>query len=161
MLVLNGRDEVRGLDFHRAIGGGIEFGERAEDALRREFMEELGVHVEHAELLGVYENIFVYEGEPAHEIAHIYAVHSAEIDALPLDARLHVLDEGSPVNWVAIDDIRAGIRPLFPSGAPEELLSLAGSGPLAGNGWLAGIDPLVENGDSLAGPGPQERTGGR
>lgn len=128
VLVLNGRDELRGLDFHRAIGGGIEFGETAADALRREFMEELGVRVDRAELLGVHENIFVYEGEPAHEIAHIYAVTSAEIDALPLDARLVVLDEGSPVNWVPIAEIRDGIHPLFPAGAPEVLLSLTGDG---------------------------------
>mgnify|MGYP001964460840 CR=1 FL=1 len=60
LLALEGHDSSRRLDFLRAIGGGIEFGETAGDALRREFMEELGVTLEDAEPLGVFENIFTY-----------------------------------------------------------------------------------------------------
>ena len=45
--------------FVRAIGGGIEFGERAEHALRREFRAELGVELSSVELLAVTENLFV------------------------------------------------------------------------------------------------------
>lgn len=123
VLALFGRDELIGLDFLRAIGGGIEFGERAEEALHREFMEELGVRLESATRLGVFDNIFTYEGEAAHEIAHVYEVDCAELDALPLDAELHVLDEGSPVRWVPIERIRSGEIPLFPAGATESLLA--------------------------------------
>ena len=121
VLVMEGRDESAGLAFCRAIGGGIEFGERAAEALRREFLEELDVRVDAAELLGVRENLFTYEGRRGHEIAHIFAVESAEISALPLDAELRVLDEGSPVRWVPIAEILAGTRPLYPAGAPELL----------------------------------------
>ncbi|UYO96228.1 NUDIX domain-containing protein [Microbacterium sp. M28] len=127
VLVLAGRDHSVGADFHRAIGGGIEFGERADDALRREFMEELGVSLVGSGLLAVCENIFTYEGEPGHEIAHIFAVVCAELDAVPLDAELHVLDEGSPVRWVPIDDLRDGVRPLYPAGALEALCALIGA----------------------------------
>lgn len=126
LLALEGTDHSRGLDFLRAIGGGVEFGETAEDALRREFMEELGVRLDDVELLGVRENIFTYEGEPGHEIAFIFAVESAELDAVALDAELHVLDEGSPVRWVPIAEVRDGRRTLFPEGAPELLLSRLG-----------------------------------
>lgn len=126
VLVLLGRDHAIGVDFYRAIGGGIEFGERADEALRREFMEELGVTIEGSRPLAVAENIFMYEGEPGHEIAHVFAVDCAELDALPLDAELHVLDEGSPVRWVPIDDLRDETRPLFPAGAPEALFALVG-----------------------------------
>lgn len=124
LLALFGTDSARGLDFLRAIGGGIEFGERAEEALRREFMEELGVELNAARLLGVRENIFTYEGRPGHEIAHIFAVDSDELNAVPLDAELHVLDEGSPVRWVPISDIGDGRRTLFPSGALDLLLAM-------------------------------------
>ena len=124
VLALEGRDQTAGLDFLRAIGGGIEFGERAEHALRREFMEELGVHVDAAVLLGVRENLFTYEGRPGHEIAHIFAVTSAELDAVPLDSALRILDEGSRVRWVPISEIDAAARPLFPAGAAELLAKL-------------------------------------
>ncbi|GLI26214.1 NUDIX hydrolase [Agromyces rhizosphaerae] len=118
VLVLDGNDSVKGLAFHRAIGGGIEFGETAEEALRREFVEELGVALGRVELLEVVENIFTYEGTPGHEIAHVFAVESAEIDAIPLDARLHVLDQGSPIRWVPI---RETPDPFFPHGVAELL----------------------------------------
>ncbi|MCK2036063.1 NUDIX domain-containing protein [Microbacterium sp. SSW1-49] len=124
VLALFGTDSSRGLDFLRAIGGGIEFGERADEALHREFMEELGVTLETATLLGVRDNIFTYEGVPGHEIAHIYALTSSALDAVPLDAELHVLDEGSPVRWVPIAEVREGTRLLFPDGATELLLAL-------------------------------------
>ncbi|MEV7609724.1 NUDIX domain-containing protein [Microbacterium sp. NPDC089320] len=125
LLALEGRDDSRGLDFLRAIGGGIEFGETAVVALRREFMEELGVTLDGAEPLGVFENIFTYEGEPGHEIAHVFAVTSAELDAVPLDAELRILDEGSPVRWVPIADIASGARVLFPEGATEALRTIS------------------------------------
>lgn len=124
VLALEGHDHSRRLDFLRAIGGGIEFGETAADALRREFMEELGVTLETAELLGVFENIFTHEGSPGHEIAHVFAVSSAALDAVPLDAELRILDEGSPVRWVPIIDIKSGTRVLFPDGAPEALSAI-------------------------------------
>ncbi|WP_286308692.1 NUDIX hydrolase [Agromyces mangrovi Wang et al. 2018] len=116
VLVLDGRDRVKDASFHRALGGGIEFGETAEQALRREFVEELGVELGRVELLDVVQNIFTYEGRPGHEIAHVYAVESDEIDRIPLDARLHVLDEGSPVRWVPI---RETPHPFYPDGIAE------------------------------------------
>lgn len=67
------------------------------------------------------ENIFKYEGNPGHEIAHVFAVDSAEIDAIPLDARLHVLDEGSPVRWVPITQTS---RPFYPTGVASILGAL-------------------------------------
>lgn len=113
VLLLDGFDRVKGEAYHRAIGGGIEFGETAEAALRREFMEELGIGLEEVELLGVVENIFMFEGRQGHEIAHVFAVASAEIDAIALDAELRILDEGSPVRWISISDDQ---RPVYPSG---------------------------------------------
>ena len=120
LLVLDGTDFIKGESFHRAIGGGIEFGETAEQALRREFVEELAVSLQSVRLLGVLENIFEYEGQPGHEIVHVFSVDSTDLDAVPLDAELHVLDEGSPVRWRAISSLD---RPVYPSGA----LGLLGS----------------------------------
>ncbi len=117
LLVSEGVDTVRELEFFRALGGGIEFGESAEAALRREFREEFGCHLERVELLGVIENIFEYEATPGHEIVHVFTVDSAALLDVPLDAELRVLDEGSAVRWVPVEDLGQGQRPLFPSGA--------------------------------------------
>lgn len=122
VLVLEGVDRIKGEAFHRAIGGGIEFGETAEAALRREFEEELGVALGDVRLLAVLENIFEYEGEPGHEIAHVFAVQSTEIDALALDAQLAVLDEGSPIKWVPISEPG---HVFYPSGVAEMLSTLS------------------------------------
>lgn len=116
VLVSDGEEIASGRQFHRAIGGGIEFGETAEAALRREFVEELGMTLGRVELLAVIENLFVYENSPGHEIVHVFHVESPELDRIPLEARLHILDEGSPVGWVPI---RSADRPIYPQGVAE------------------------------------------
>ncbi len=123
VLLSVGFDRVRQLGFHRAVGGGIEFGELAVEAVHREFREELDVAIEDAELLAVLENRFEFEGNPGHEVVHVFAVRSAALDAVPLDADLVVLDEGSPVRWVPLDtDV-----PVFPSGVLDFLSQRAES----------------------------------
>jgi len=56
----------------RPIGGGIEFGERSIDAIAREVQEELGLSISDVRLIGTLESIFIYAGEPGHEIVQIY-----------------------------------------------------------------------------------------
>ncbi|MFG6504558.1 NUDIX hydrolase [Microbacterium sp. P05] len=114
VLVLDRTDSVNGESYHRAVGGGIEFGETAEQAVRREFLEELEVSLETVQLLGVLESIFEYEGEPGHEIVHVFRVESKALDAIPLDAKLRVLEEDSPAAWRAVSGLD---RPLYPMGA--------------------------------------------
>ncbi|MGO4188959.1 NUDIX domain-containing protein [Pseudarthrobacter sp. TAF60_1] len=122
VLVSGATDSVKGEAFYRAIGGGIEFGETADGAVRREFEEELGVALQKTQLLGVLENIFEYEAVAGHEIVHVFAVTAKELDVIPIDAELHILDEGSPVYWKRINDID---RPLYPDGALQMVLSQA------------------------------------
>lgn len=118
LLAEEGKDTVKDSAYLRAIGGGIEFGETAEVALRREFREELGMQLGNVWLLGVVENIYVHQGLPGHQIAHVFAVESSDIDSISLDAQLHILDEGSPVRWINIEQPN---RPLYPEGASDLL----------------------------------------
>ena len=62
----------------RFIGGGIEFGETSDDALEREFREELGVAVEAGPVVGTVENVYVWAGDPEHEFTVIREARFAD-----------------------------------------------------------------------------------
>jgi ADP-ribose pyrophosphatase YjhB (NUDIX family) len=74
VLVFEEQDSVKNEFFYRPIGGGIEFLESGADAVVREFKEETNLDVMSPTLLGVLENIFVYEGTNGHEIVQVYKV---------------------------------------------------------------------------------------
>lgn len=86
VLVSEGFDTVKQSYYYRPLGGGIEYGESSKTAVLREIQEELGVEVEHLQLVGVIENIFTYEGEQGHEIVFVF-------DGEFSDKSLYELDE--------------------------------------------------------------------
>ena len=45
LLVSEAFDKVKNSYFYRCLGGGIEFQETSKDALKREFMEEIGIDI--------------------------------------------------------------------------------------------------------------------
>jgi ADP-ribose pyrophosphatase YjhB (NUDIX family) len=71
ILVVEGCDEKYG-HFYRAVGGGVEYGERSEEALVREFDEELKAEIKNLKLLGIIGNIFGTGQNKGHEIDFIY-----------------------------------------------------------------------------------------
>ena len=113
--------------FLRALGGGIDFGETGAEALRREFREELGLEVVVGERLGVIENIFSYAGEPAHEVAQVFAVAGEGIDDWPLDERRPVLDstQGTTAGWHRIDELATNATDFFPPGILDLAVGLS------------------------------------
>src|SRR4029077_20578498 len=72
MLVGENTDPTTGVLFHRPLGGSVEFGERAVDAIVREIREELGCGLVEPVLLGVIENRFSYDGEPGHDVVFVF-----------------------------------------------------------------------------------------
>ena len=123
IFVAEGYDRIRKQTFYRPLGGGIEFGERAADTIKREVMEEIGAMVADLRYLGTLENLFVYEDEPGHEIVLVF--DGAFVDSVINEDSYMV--EGQDDNhilftamWKSLDYFRAGQASLYPDG----LLSL-------------------------------------
>lgn len=117
-LVERGHDRVAGRSYYRAIGGGVEFGERAAEAVAREWREELGLTLAELRPLGVLESLFSYEGRPGHEIVFAYRARVLEARAYAQDAFTRVDPSGlrHEAVWVPLDVLRQGAVPLYPAG---------------------------------------------
>ena len=72
ILVSDGVDPATGSPYCRPLGGSIEFGERAREAVVREIREELGVEIREVRLLGVLENLFTLDGQQGHEVVFVF-----------------------------------------------------------------------------------------
>jgi ADP-ribose pyrophosphatase YjhB (NUDIX family) len=109
---------------YRPLGGGVEFGERAADAVVREFREETGRAVEVVELIEVSENLFVYEGAPGHEIIFNFHVRFATADTPPDLAPLPYAEDGHPARdavWLPLAEVLGGMHTVYPEGFAEIL----------------------------------------
>ena len=72
ILVYKRKDDITGRFFFRLVGGCIEFGETSEDALKREFFEELSLEIDKVTLLEKFESIFIFNGFKRHEVVHLF-----------------------------------------------------------------------------------------
>ena len=102
----------------RPLGGGIEPGERAVEAVQREIMEELGLALTEPRLLAVIENIFEHRGVPGHEIVFAFEAAFADAEAYRREAFTFTdgaADEMCHSRWIDIASFRAGTQQLFPA----------------------------------------------
>jgi ADP-ribose pyrophosphatase YjhB (NUDIX family) len=106
----------------RPPGGTIEFGERAADALKREFLEELGQPIADPEPLSVLENLYTHGGTPGHEIVFVF--RTAFLDTAAYARERFEFKEGllaQEGRWIDRSQIRAGEAQLLPLGLAEKL----------------------------------------
>jgi ADP-ribose pyrophosphatase YjhB (NUDIX family) len=123
ILVAPGFDRVKGQRFYRPLGGEIDFGERAEDAVRREILEELGAEIDDVRLLAVAENIFTYLGAEGHELVWMFEARFKDESFYEQDVVM--CDEGGAqfeAHWVSLDVFVRGEAPLYPDGLLETLV---------------------------------------
>jgi ADP-ribose pyrophosphatase YjhB (NUDIX family) len=121
LLVEDGEDPVKGENYLRLLGGGVDFGERGEEAVRRELHEEIGVELVDVRYLGAVENLFTFLGKPHHEVCLLYSARFADETRFDQDAFAGTdFVDGREVavraRWVRVDEFHDGC-PLYPDGA--------------------------------------------
>lgn len=113
ILVVEGFDSEKNDIFYRCPGGGIEFLEKSEEALKREFLEEIGSHINVKKFLGISENIFTYQGKSAHEIIFFYLIDISDSD---YKEEYNFEDHGKnyKATWIDITEFKNNKKILYP-----------------------------------------------
>jgi 8-oxo-dGTP pyrophosphatase MutT (NUDIX family) len=108
---------TQGRLYYRPIGGTIEFGERGEEAVRREFREEIAADLADVRYLGMLENIFTSEGRRGHEIVLVYDGRLTNASLYQLEVILGD-ENGNPFKaiWKDISAFGPGKPPVYPEG---------------------------------------------
>ncbi len=121
LLLMEGYDPAKRQTFYRPLGGGVEFGEHARDALLREFKEELGAELVNIRYRGALENVFTFNHQPGHEIMLLFEADFADQSLYARDDLVAVEDqERIPTAWKRLADF-TDETPLYPVGLSELL----------------------------------------
>ncbi|MBI5032256.1 MAG: NUDIX hydrolase [Chloroflexi bacterium] len=118
ILVFEGYDPSKNQVFHRPLGGGIEAGEYAKDAIVREIREELGAEITNVRLIGTLESIFTFNCRPGHEIVMVYDAEFVDRSLYDKD-KFDVVEEVETIRamWKSLNDFcKADAPPLYPDG---------------------------------------------
>lgn len=99
--------------FYRCLGGEIEFLEKSDVALKREFLEELGIKITLKDFLAIEENIFTFEGKDAHELVFIYNIDINDSDYKDEYSILD-MEKDNISKWIDIEDFRSKKRTIYP-----------------------------------------------
>ena len=115
ILVNEGYDEITNPKFYRCLGGGIEFQESSIEALKREFLEEIGKEIIIKDFLGLAENIFTFNGKPGHEIVLFYSADFKPSDYQEEYVMIEDNEEPQKAFWMNIDDFKNGNSTIYPT----------------------------------------------
>ena len=120
--VLDDAGRIKGV---RPLGGSVEFGETAEEAVIREFHEELGITVEVAGPPVFMENIYNHEGSLGHEILAIFNVTFPDAAFAEVTRIEFHEDDGTKcfAEWFSLEALDMADGPqLYPEGLKAHLL---------------------------------------
>lgn len=95
-------------DYYYSVGGGVHLGEKAEDAIRREVLEETGIPYEIERLAYIHENFFVGSGTleryKCHEIAFYFLMKSRGIQEVKSNS-YSSLGIREHMHWIPISEL--------------------------------------------------------
>ena len=95
------------VDYYYSVGGGVQMGEKAEDAVVREVFEETGIHYEIDRLAVVHENFFTgsetFKDFNCHEIALYFLMKAKGNQVLNSDSYTQGVREN--MVWIPIDEL--------------------------------------------------------
>ena len=86
-------------------GGHVSFGETSENALIREFREEIGIDIQICRLIWVEENFWKCGKKDAHNISFYYLVTQKDETALS-DTFVSLDNNYVTIQWVSFDDLK-------------------------------------------------------
>ena len=91
--------------FCHLVGGHVDRGEHALEALRREWYEEVGVPLATVVKLTTLPNVWKRQGDTVHETLHLYAATTQQpvVGALPSSPEARTV-----LRWASVDDLVQG-----------------------------------------------------
>ena len=113
---------------YRPAGGGIEFGEFGQQAVVREYQEELGTELRDVRYLGLIENMFTFEGRSGHEIVLVYEAIFSDPSLYDQEAMTGSEADGTPIRavWKTLAELENSVGRLVPTGLRELLQTTYG-----------------------------------
>ncbi len=91
------------------VGGHVQLGETGEEAVVREFEEELGVHIQCQRMLWTEESFWEWKGKTNHTLSFYYLAECCEGSEFPDDGCFHPQRDNPriEIGWVPVEDLNS------------------------------------------------------
>jgi len=120
IFVGDGFDPKKNKKFYRPLGGGVEWQETAEDAVAREFREEMGADLKELKFETIFENMFTFDGRDGHEIVLVFSAQFTDPKIYQKKVIPCVEDNGMKFNglWIDVNERECDFA-VYPEGLLE------------------------------------------